>query len=153
MSSVLPAIAARLTSAMPNVTIALARAPDRPDALLLVRTHAAGAPRDTNAGGRAILERHAVQVLARATSVDAAEALAWRAYHVLPARHLSATGGTIDWIIANHTPTLVSFDQNDRALVSVNFTLQRWGDLVAPDRVVHAAAGGVTTVGQPPSVT
>ena len=152
MSGVLPAIHDRLTTALPGVTIALSRAPDKPDELLLAREYPAGSPRDHDARGRAALELHAVQVLARALTVDAATALAWRAYYALPARHLNTSGGVVDWLIANHTPAHVGYDQNDRALVSTNFTLQRWGN-VAPDRTVTAPAGSITAAGRQPSVT
>ena len=129
MSSVLPVIVARLASALPDATVVGGRAPDTPDELLLVRSSPAGSPTYLNASGRAAIEYHAIQVLARALAIDDAEALAWSAYHALPARHLEDTGGRIDWLTANHAPAHVGFDQNDRAIVSVNFTLQRWGYL------------------------
>lgn len=151
MSGVLPAIQARLMAALPDATVELARAPDKPNELLLLREYPAGAPRDLDGASRASLERHSIQVLARAISVADAETLAWRAYRALPARHHVSGGGVIDWIIANHTPHHIGFDQNDRALVVCNYTLQRWGDLGYV--IARAAVGSVTVTGNTPSVT
>ena len=151
MSGVLPAVTARLALALAGVTIASARAPDTPDELLLVREYPGGTPRDLDANARAALEWHSVQVLARGTSVAAAEALAWRAYRTLPARHLTVDGGVIDWLVANHAPHHVGFDQNDRALVTVNFTLQRWGDLGY--HTARPTSGTLTVSGSAPTVT
>ena len=154
MSSVLPAIRDRLTTALAGATVVLDRAldPGDPDEVLIVRDGPAGSPRDLDHRSRAALERHAVQVLARARTPSAAVTLAWRAYYALPARRLTTSGGVIDWLVANHTPYHVGYDQNDRALVSINFTLQRWGNL-EPDRTVTAALASATVGGLQPSVT
>jgi hypothetical protein len=151
VSGVLPAITARLAFALAGVTIAEARAPDSPDELVLVREYPSGSPRDLDANARAALEHHGVQVLARAVSVAAAEALAWRAYRALPGRHLDLAGVRFDWITANHAPHHLGFDQNDRALVVCNFTLQRWGDLGYA--IARAATGVTTATGGTPVVT
>jgi len=151
VSGVLPVITARLTAALPTATVATARAPDTPDELLLVREYASGPPRDADANARASLEHHGIQVLARAIAVADAEALAWRAYRALPGRHLTLSGERIDWITANHTPHHLGFDQNDRALVVCNFTLQRWGDLGY--WIARAATGSATATGLTPTVT
>lgn len=151
MSGVLPVITARLTLALAGVTIVEARAPDSPDELLLVRDYPGGTPRDLDGNARAALEWHSVQVLARGMSVASAEALAWRAYRALPARHLPTADGVVDWLVANHAPHHVGFDQNDRALVACNFTLQRWGNLGY--RIVRPRAGVVTASGSKPVIT
>ena len=150
MSGVLPAIVARLQDSL-GVTVELARAPDAPNELLLIREYPAAPPRDLDPNAHAALELHSVQVIARGTSVAAAENLAWRAYRALPARHLSTTSGVIDWITANHTPHHVGFDENDRALVVCNFTLQRWGDLGR--LIARVAAGTIIIRGNSPNVT
>jgi hypothetical protein len=126
----------RLTDAGITTPIALGRVPDQPDAILAIREYTAERSRDFTADGLPVLERLAVQVIARAAKdagIAAAESIAWAAYRALSGRHVDVTTGSdyqpYDWIEANHTPTHLGFDENDRPLVVCNFSVQRWGDV------------------------
>lgn len=137
--SVLTDMRARLLDAGIGTPIALARVPDQPDAVIAIREYPAERSRDFTGRGLPVFERSAVQVIARAArdaGVAAAESIAWAAYRALSGRHALVEVGSsaqeYDWIVANHAPAHLGFDDNDRPLIVTNFSVQRWGD-VTPD--------------------
>lgn len=136
MSQVLLDMQARLSDQGVLTTVALARLPDAPDSILALREYGAERSVDFTGSGLPVLERFAVQLVARASKdagADAAEALAWEAYRALVGKHIEVTRGSLvnryDWVYANAVPHHAGYDQNDRPLVIVNFSLQRWGDV------------------------
>jgi len=53
----------------------------------------------------------------------------------------------IDWIAANHAPHLIGFDENDRPLATVVFTLQAWGELTVVWDGIGSGAAAATESG------
>ncbi len=107
--------------------VATGRAPDQPDTLVILQTYAGGESSLLDADGIPADERHAVQVMARARSQRAAEALAKRASDAIAGRHFTSNNNRYCWAFANHQPFFVGVDANDRALVSTNITVRRHG--------------------------
>jgi hypothetical protein len=123
-----------------DAPVATGRLPDTPDAVLALIEYESLPPLDFDATNLPVLERMSLQVIARVgkdAGIGAAEALAWDAYARLSGRHVEVTPASgitnrYDFIRANHTPAHVGYDDNDRPLVVVNFSLQRWGDMEVP---------------------
>ena len=129
---VLTDLRARLVAAGITTPIALARVPDTPDAVIALRAIPAGPSRDLDGRMRPVLERHSVQLIARAAKDAghaAADAIAWAAYRALLGKHLTINGRRYDWITATSVPAQLGRDQNDRPLAVVKFDVQTHGDL------------------------
>ena len=135
--SLLTELEERLVAAGVTTPIALARIPDQPDAVVALRETQAGPSRDMNASGLPALEARALQVFVRVgkdSGVAAAEAIAVTVFRELSGRHFVHAYGSdptehYDWVLANHMPYHLGFDQNDRPIVVLNFRVQRWGDV------------------------
>lgn len=131
--SLLPDMEAWLVAAGDTGTIALARLPDQPDAVLALREYPAERGRDFDGNMLPALERRAVQMVVRVAAnagVKAAEDRAWAAYYALSRKHAEgASGQRYDWVVANAVPALYGFDALDRPLVVVNWSIQQWGQL------------------------
>ena len=122
----------RLTTSGFATPVALGRVPDQPDAVLALIEYPGERSRDFDASMRPVLERINVRMIARAgksAGVSAAEAIAWLAYRALNGKHVTINGRTYDWIAANAVPAPLGFDDNDRPLYIVKWSLQRHGDL------------------------
>ena len=135
--SLLTDLEERLIAAGVTTSIALARVPDDPDEVIALRETRAGPSRDMNASGLPALESRAVQVFVRAgkdSGVATAEAIADTVFRALSGRHFVHDYGSdprehYDWVLANHLPHHLGFDENDRPIVVMNFRVQRWGDV------------------------
>ena len=122
----------RLTAASITTHIELSRLPTAPDVVIALRAIPAGASRDLDGRMRPVLERHSVQLIARAAKGAghaAADAIAWAAYRALLGKHLTINGRKYDWISANAVPAQLGRDDNDRPLSVVKFDVQTHGDL------------------------
>lgn len=131
--SVLTDLRDRLVEAGVTAHVALGRLPDSPDALIAFRDYPAGPSRDFSGDNLPALESLAVQMLARGSrdaGLAVVEALAWEAYRALTGRHARVNGASYDWIHPQHAPAPLGVDANDRPIYVVNWTIQRWGDVV-----------------------
>jgi hypothetical protein len=122
----------RLAAEGVTAPIALSRIPDAPDRVITLRAIPAGPSRDLDGRMRPVLERHAVQLIARVNKDAghaAADAIAWGAYRALVGKHLTINGRRYDWITATSVPAQLGRDENDRPLSVVKFDIQTHGDL------------------------
>ena len=122
----------RLLAASFGTPIALGRIPDTPDTVLALLEYPGMRSRDFDANMSPVLERISVRMIARAgknAGVSAAESIAWAAYRALRGKHVTIGVNTYDWITANAVPAPLGFDDNDRPLYIVKWSLQRHGDL------------------------
>lgn len=132
MAGALTDLRDRLTTASFTTPIALGRIPHDPDAVLALLEYPGERSRDFDASMRPVLERISVRMIARSgksAGVAAAEAIAWAAYRALRGKHVTINASTYDWITANAVPAPLGFDDNDRPLYIVKWSLQRHGDL------------------------
>ena len=129
MTTVLEDLRQRLIDA--GVTpVAIGRRPNEPDEIVTLQTYVGPESRLPDGQNHPADERIAIQAMARGSkraSQRDAEILARRAHDALIGRHLTMNGVKYDWIEANHLPAYAGRDENDRALVSVNFTVRRRG--------------------------
>jgi hypothetical protein len=115
--------------------IALARLPDQPDVILMLREYEAGPNKDFTAENLPVFEELAVQMWARVgkdQGVAAAQTIAVEAYRILSGRHLRINGNSYDRFIAAWTPAHLMTDELDRPIVGTNWRIQRWGNVIAP---------------------
>lgn len=135
--SVLDAMEARLEAAGITTPIALSRIPDAPDTIITLRMTSPGPGKDRNADGFPALEQHAIQALVRVGKDDGVQAaldIGSAVYRALVGRHFQHAWGSdptenYDWCLANHLPYHLGYDMNDRPLVVLNVTTQRWANL------------------------
>ena len=134
--SVLVDLHARLVAQGYAGTVQLARLDATPDAVLCLRQYQAEPSRDRDARDLPALERLAVQMLVRgAMNAGLNEPMnrAEQAYRALSGRHLTINARRYDWVYSDSPPVPFGYDENDRPLVLVNWSIQRWGDLTVPE--------------------
>lgn len=127
----IPDLAQRLESegvGTVGTTIFQGRLPDQPDEAIAIRTYPGDASRLHGNANLPADERLNAQILIRGARDDTSSVatLADSVYDAIAFRHATLTSGRrYDWCRANHVPTPLRQDDNDRPVWVLNVTLKR----------------------------
>lgn len=109
-----------------NGTIFRGLLPDAPDTALAVTEYAGEPPRLKAPGSLALDERPRAQIVARAPSYQAAEALARAAYEAVQCAFEVLGGSLYARIDALQTPFFFKQDERGRVYIAFNVTIRRF---------------------------
>lgn len=100
--------------------------PDEPDTVLVVYQYTGGPPEYTQDSFGPSIERPQIQILARAPSYEAADALAWLSWSALSQITNAVLSGVKYLSVRpNSSPGMMGRDTNDRLMVSFNATVEK----------------------------